>query len=505
MQKQAPSIGRVLAMVIFALSCFGILMFLWLSFGGPVPLKPKRYEFKAPFPEATTLAQEADVRLAGVTVGKVKKKELYKKDGDIQPATMVTMDIDPKFAPIPRDTKAILRQKTLLGETYIELSEGQKKVSGMLGDGDTLTSTQVEPAVQLDEIYQLFDRPTRRAFQAWVQNSAQAIDGRAGQDLNDALGNLEGFAEDGADVLGVLDRHQRALKQLVKNTGVVFAALNERKGALHDLVVNSNNVFEATASRDEALAETFAIFPTFLDESRVTLDRLKGFASNARPLARDLRPVARELRPTVRNLTRLAPDLEQLFRDIDPLLDASEDGVPAAERFFEGAEPVLEAAHVFLPEVNPILAYLQFNRTIVASFVVAGAASIGENLAGGYTRPRTASTPEHLLPQSSFFELRSFTRDTTRPPWDRGNAYVAPNARWRAIGLGAIESFDCRASGGEVPDPVDSPAIAKAPPCFVAPPSLFQDQKFPRLRRGRAPFVLGPTGGDREGNSPARP
>ena len=30
-------------MVVFALSCFGLLLFLWLSFGGPVPLKPKGY------------------------------------------------------------------------------------------------------------------------------------------------------------------------------------------------------------------------------------------------------------------------------------------------------------------------------------------------------------------------------------------------------------------------------------------------------------------------------
>jgi hypothetical protein len=122
---------------------------------------------------------------------------------------------------------------------------------------------------------------------------------------------------------------------------------------------------------------------------------------------------------TLRDLGDLAPDLEQLLHDIDPLLDASEDGVPAAERVFEGAEPVLEAAHVFLPEVNPILAYLQFNRTTVASFLVAGAASIGENLAGGYTRPRTAGTLEHLLPQSSFFEIGSFIHAVALGPRER--------------------------------------------------------------------------------------
>src|SRR6476469_1623948 len=55
MQKQAPSLGRILVMVLFALSCFGLLLFLWLSFGGPVPLKPKGYQATVASPEATQL------------------------------------------------------------------------------------------------------------------------------------------------------------------------------------------------------------------------------------------------------------------------------------------------------------------------------------------------------------------------------------------------------------------------------------------------------------------
>ena len=76
MQKQAPSIGRILVAVGFALSCFGLLLFLWITFGGPMPLKPKSYRFTADFPEATTLAIESDVRIGGVSVGKVKQLEL---------------------------------------------------------------------------------------------------------------------------------------------------------------------------------------------------------------------------------------------------------------------------------------------------------------------------------------------------------------------------------------------------------------------------------------------
>jgi phospholipid/cholesterol/gamma-HCH transport system substrate-binding protein len=497
MQKQVPSLGRILAMVIFALSCFGILLFLWLSFGGPTPLKPQRYEFKAAFPEATTLAQEADVRLAGVVVGKVKKKELY-KGGEIQPATMVTIDIDPKFAPIPRDTKAILRQKTLLGETYIELSEGSKKKSGMLGDGDTLANTQVTPAVQLDEIYQLFDKPTRRAFQAWVQNSAQAIKGRAGQDLNDALGNLQGFAEDGADVLGVLDRQKRELKQVVKNTGVVFAALNERKGALHDLVVNSNNVFEATASRNEALAQTFAIFPTFLDESRLTLDRLKSFSRNARPLMTDLKPAAKELGPTVRNLGKLAPDLEQLFRDLDPLITASKKNLPDAARFLRGATPVFKGLNVFLQELNPILSFANFEQNVLAGFITNGGSALNYHLD---FLPGTG----HILPQYGSLDGKSLSLNRKRPNYERANGYIAPNGLTRDFPLGVIEPWDCSpnadgragvAADGTQKDPQDG-----LPPCFEAPPLLWDGKFFPNLDKGKAPNV--PKPGKFNGTRPA--
>ncbi len=54
MAKQTPSLGRIAAMVGFTLSCVGILLFLWLSFGGTIPLRPEAYRFTAAFPEAST-------------------------------------------------------------------------------------------------------------------------------------------------------------------------------------------------------------------------------------------------------------------------------------------------------------------------------------------------------------------------------------------------------------------------------------------------------------------
>ena len=137
MQKQAPTLGRILVMAIFTLSCFGLLLYLWSAFGGPVPLKPHGYRFQTSFNEATQLAQEADVRMSGVNVGKVKKLELG-SDG----RTNATIELDNQYAPIPKDAKAILRQKTLLGETYVELTPGTKS-AGMIPDEGRLATAQV--------------------------------------------------------------------------------------------------------------------------------------------------------------------------------------------------------------------------------------------------------------------------------------------------------------------------------------------------------------------------
>jgi phospholipid/cholesterol/gamma-HCH transport system substrate-binding protein len=188
--KQAPPLSRILMMLLFALSCFGILLFLWLSFGGSVPLQPQGYRMHVEFPEAAELAEQADVRISGVNVGKVRKKTPDRRKG----LTDAVLELDHQYAPVPRDTRAILRQKTLLGETYVELSPGHRR-GPELRDGGTLPEGQVAPTVELDEIFRAFDPKTRAAFSSWLDQQGRAVNGQ-GQAINDALGNLTPFAQD---------------------------------------------------------------------------------------------------------------------------------------------------------------------------------------------------------------------------------------------------------------------------------------------------------------------
>src|SRR5882672_8529710 len=113
MVTQAPKRSAVLVAVAFTLSCLGLMIFVWTQFGGTIPFSAQGYRIHALFKETGLLVPNADVRISGVNVGKVTEVQAEGID------SLVTMDLKPQYAPIPVDTRAILRQKTLLGEAYV--------------------------------------------------------------------------------------------------------------------------------------------------------------------------------------------------------------------------------------------------------------------------------------------------------------------------------------------------------------------------------------------------
>ena len=453
MQKQAPSIGRFLVAIGFTLSCFALLLFLWVTFGGPIPFKPESYRITADFPEAITLAKEADVRIGGVTVGKVKNLGLAPEsechsNPTVCNATRATIEIQPQYAPISSDATAILRSKTLLGETYIELTPGSQvqpgqtsgnvnaqsssidvgQISGgdaphAIPEGGHLAQTQVQNQTQIDEIFQGFDKPTREAFQSWMQNGALAINGR-GLDLNDAFGNLGPFASDASDVLGTLRSQEQSLRTLVHDTGDVFGALTAHDQALAGAIVGANRTFGALASQSKALSDTFKIFPTFENEGRLTLNRLKGFAEDARPVFHDLRPVARDLSPTLRDVRKLTPKAHKLFQNLDPLIKASATGLPSLSSFLHDLRPVMDGLDPFLANFNPLVRWLDYQAPVVTDFLSNPSSSTADFL----PFQSGQSSPLHLSRQMTIFTSESLAVYQSRINTNRGNGYLQPFA-----------------------------------------------------------------------------
>jgi phospholipid/cholesterol/gamma-HCH transport system substrate-binding protein len=487
MNKQAPTPAKIVTILLFAGSCVGLLVFLWISFGGATPFAPQGYRLDAEFNQAPLLAVQSDVRISGVDVGKVVSVGLDPRTG----LARATLEIDSQFAPRPADTRAILRAKTLLGETYVELTPGSH-AAPKLRDGATIPRTQIAPTVQLDQILSTFDPATRRAFQVWQQGEGVALTGR-GENFNAALYELYPFAVNVDRVLAVLRRDSVSTSTLLRDTGVVFSALSASPAQLQGFIRNVNATFAATAAQEANLAATVRAFPAYLVQTRATVNRVAAFAQATKPLIDELRPAARQLSPALVGTVALAPELRNLVIDLGPLTPAAQAGVPALESFLNQSVPWLARLKPYLGGVVPIIDYFNTYRREVAAYFANSTATTqatslnsAETKAFHYARISNPINPEVLTAYQNRLES------------NRGAPYMAPGGyNQLTSGLSVFNASLCTSN----PQPTIGPTIPTdlasilqsayytaqpgGPPCKSQPPlgslTTGQPQDFPHL------------------------
>ena len=159
----------------------------------------------------------------------------------------------------------------------------------------------------------------------------------------------------------------------------MFGALTENEAQLSNLITSSKRTFDATARRNDELAETIRIFPTFLDESKATVERLETFSRDTRPLIQDLRPVAQRPAADAARRQGAGPRPRAVLQGPRPADRRVAHGPcrPRA-RCFDGLEPLLGELAPFLGQVNPILQYLELSQYQVSDFISYGGAALAD-------------------------------------------------------------------------------------------------------------------------------
>ena len=348
MQKRAPTLGNILVIILFALSCIALLLFMWESFGGALPLKPKGYRMTIAFPRVLALTEQSEVRISGVDIGHVVSLQVG-KDG----RSHATIEIDSQDAPIRSDMHAIVRQKTLLGESYVQLIP-QSTTAPFLPDGGQLSNSQVERSVTLDDILASLNTKTRRAFQVWQQSVEEGLNGN-GEAVNNDFATLDPFVQSANQLVSVLASQEGAVTALVHNTGVVFTALAGRDHELEGLIVNGEHTFHAAAEGSQAFAQAFRELPRFESSSRVALKELDHFAAAANPYYEEFRPTELQLAKLVGAAKPFTPPFNSFLTSLGPLTKAAKQDLPDVAKSLHLTVPLLENLSPVLHNFDPFL------------------------------------------------------------------------------------------------------------------------------------------------------
>jgi phospholipid/cholesterol/gamma-HCH transport system substrate-binding protein len=443
MQKRAPTLGNMIVIILFVLSCFGLLLFLWESFGGPIPLKPKGYRITVAFPKSLALAEQSNVRISGVDIGHVVALKLGPSG-----RTRATLEIAGRYAPVHSNMHAILRQKTLLGETYVQLIPESPRNAPYLPDGGQLANSQVEPSVTLDGILSAFDPKTRRAFQIWQQSVAEGINGR-GEQINAAFASLDPFVEHANSLVGVLASQEGAVRALVHNTGVVFDALASRDHQLEGLIVNGEHTFHALAEGSQSFADAFRALPTFEIKSRVALKELDRFATVASPFLDEFKAAELKLSPLLNAVKPFAPQFDSFLTSLGPLTSAAKKGLPDVGKTLDLTTTQIEAFRPVLHNLDPFLQYAgEYVPELQAFFANFTAATQAKGLNSNL---KNQGPQEHYLRTMQVLGPESLAVYSQRIGTNRSNPYFKPGA-FRFLGNGGLQVF----SNGSCSNPVPS-------------------------------------------------
>jgi phospholipid/cholesterol/gamma-HCH transport system substrate-binding protein len=264
-----------------------------------------------------------------------------------------------------------------------------------------------------------------------------AVEGQ-GQNLYYAIGNFDPTFTEFENLFRILDSQKAAVSKLFSNGTKTFEALRGREGELANLIRSSNELFKTTGERNEDIEALFRAFPTFQDESRLTVDRLRGFAVNADPLSKQLVPVAEELSPTLIKFGELAPEAKKLFEALPAVEREAPTGFPALRKLFrDDFPPLLRASEPFVRNLNPVVTGLGLYKREFA-------ATLG-NLAASFhattVKENKAGEKLHYLRVIGPILSESLSTYPSRLAINRNSPYSPPG--WASLlGKGALPGYE---------------------------------------------------------------
>jgi virulence factor Mce-like protein len=272
------------------------------------------YNLQARVPNADALVKGNEVRIGGVRVGIVKSVvPVQLKDGNV--AAELSLSLDKSAEPLPVDSTITVRPKSALGLKFLQVTPGRSSQGFEAGETIPLAAAKPEP-VDIDQFFDMFDKPTRDAIRQNLAGFGNALAGR-GPQLNEAIGALRRFVVNAQPVLRTIVAPSTDFTGFWK--------------ALEALSATVAPVAETQASLFVALDRTFAAFARVsrpfiqetIEKSPPTLDTANADLPVLRPFLHDSERFFAALQPGARALAETSPIIAEALHAGVPVLNAS--------------------------------------------------------------------------------------------------------------------------------------------------------------------------------------
>ena len=321
MRPKGFGLSRLAAVAAVLIACAAAAFLLFDADGGG-------YTVKARFISGSQLVKGNHVDIGGTEAGLVKDLRIT-PDGQAE----VTLSVDERYAPLRRGTRAVIRASglTSVSGRYVQLMLPSEEEAGSdIPHGGVIDSDHTTTQVDLDQFFNIFDKPTRRSLRRFYKGGSRQYAGR-GDEANAGLPYLNPQLAASTRLFEELRHDPPVLERFLVDSSRFVTALASRRDDLAALIGNLNSTTRALGDEKTALAEAIERFPGFMRQAnttyvnlRSTLDELDPFVEASKPVAKRLRPYLAELRPFAREAVPTVRDMSALVRSRGRANDVTE-------------------------------------------------------------------------------------------------------------------------------------------------------------------------------------
>ncbi|MGH7903479.1 MAG: MlaD family protein [Candidatus Dormibacteraceae bacterium] len=207
-----------------------------------------KYKVTAAFSTASDLVPGDDVDVSGFQVGRVASVRPHGQGAD------VVLSLSSRYAPLYRDSRAVIRQKNLLGERYVELDRGTP-ASGSIPDGGVIPRQHTLTPVEVDQVLNALNPTIRDRLDITLNSLGQATAGRGG-DMNLSAGDLKTLAVELELIAHTLSASSVDLGSLVSSLDKVIGTLAAYHAQVRTDITQFDQLMSTIAGRESALQGT---------------------------------------------------------------------------------------------------------------------------------------------------------------------------------------------------------------------------------------------------------
>jgi ABC-type transporter Mla subunit MlaD len=281
-----------------------VAVFLAYNANNGLPFVPSQTLF-AELPDGAEVSPGVEVREGGYRIGIVDKMRAERrKDGRV--VAIVRLKLDEAAAPFPRDSRIVVRPRSPLALKIVQFERGSSRST--LQDGARIPIEQSQINTDLDELYTLYDAPTREGVRGNLLGFGDTFAGRGG-DLATTISSLPALLRVLEPVMRNLADERTDLDAFFREIGDFVSAVAPVSRQFANTFRTQADTFDAIDADPQAFKDTISKTPPTLDASVRSFRVQRPFLRETALLSTDLNAASRELKTALPPINRAVETL----------------------------------------------------------------------------------------------------------------------------------------------------------------------------------------------------